>query len=173
MFQLPANTSTRPSRPARNQVRSQISLARCGFSGDHRAESALGLAVPARGAQRLPLPDAIARPADPAAELIRFRDGTTRGERLFAEDIGLALPEPRYQVWVRSTEVIVTTETLLRDLALFPDRFSPWSSVDDRLIILLPGESATFHVRGLGSRDDYSGPPVVRCANDLGWRTWT
>jgi beta-mannosidase len=150
----------------------RISLARLGFAGDPRAEATLDLAVPVRGAQRIPLPDTVARPEDSAAELITFTDGTARGEHFFAEDFELDLPEPRYTVGVRSTEVIVTAEVLLRDLALFPDRLSPWSSVDSMLVTLLPGESATFQVRGLNSQDDHFGSPVLRCANDLGWATW-
>ncbi|WP_374936001.1 hypothetical protein [Streptomyces sp. SM10] len=62
----------------------------------------------------------------------------------------------------------MTAGTLLRDLALFPDRLDPVAEVDDMLVTLLPGESAVFHVTGavledpgaLGTR------PVPRCVND-------
>ena len=42
--------------------------------------------------------------------------------------------------------VRVTARTLLRDLALFPDRLDPAATVDAALVTLLPGESATFTV---------------------------
>lgn len=63
----------------------------------------------------------------------------------------------------------VTAGTLLRDLALFPDRLDPSSTVDDMLITLLPGESVTFRVDTAERLDPevLTAPPVLRCVNDL------
>jgi beta-mannosidase len=61
----------------------------------------------------------------------------------------------------------VTAHVLLRDLALFPDRLNPSSTVDDMLITLLPGDSATFRVTGPFDADRLTSPPVLRSANDL------
>lgn len=44
--------------------------------------------------------------------------------------------------------VEVTARTLLRDLALFPDRLDPADEVDEMLVTLLPGESTVFRVTG-------------------------
>lgn len=139
----------------------RITLARLNFDGVRLAEATLELAVPARDAQRLALPGSVATPDDPATELITFPVG---GRHFFAEDIDLALPKPSYDITVSDADVTVTAKVLLRDLALFPDRVDPKSTVDEMLVTLLPGESATFRVSG-GLPVD--GPPILRCANDL------
>lgn len=45
----------------------------------------------------------------------------------------------------------MTAHTLLRDLALFPDRLDPAARVDEMLVTLLPGETTLFHVTGAPS----------------------
>ena len=62
----------------------------------------------------------------------------------------------------------VTARTLLRDVTLLADKLDPDAVVDDALVTLLAGESATFHVRTTvaGAETDLAGPPVLRCAND-------
>jgi beta-mannosidase len=99
--------------------RARITLARLNFEGGRLAEKTLELAVPARGAQRLALPESVA------------------------------------------------TGVLIRDLALFPDRLDQLSTVDDMLVTLLPGESATFRISGRLPEEQLVGPPILRCANDL------
>src|SRR5690606_41358299 len=49
---------------------------------------------------------------------------------------------------IYGAQVTVTAGTLLRDLALFPDRLDPAAEVDEALVTLLPGESAVFTVTG-------------------------
>jgi beta-mannosidase len=57
----------------------------------------------------------------------------------------------------------VTTDALVRDLCILPDRIAADAVAGDMLITLLPGESA--EIRGIHEEDlDY---PVVRHANDL------
>ena len=44
-------------------------------------------------------------------------------------------------------------------------------SVDDMLVTLFPGESHTFRIEGLRREPTVAeviGPPVLRCANDVG-----
>jgi beta-mannosidase len=139
----------------------RITVARLDFSGARRAAADLELAVPARSAQRIPLPDNVSTPDNAATELIAFPGG----QHFFTEDV--ALPKPRYDITVDGAEVTVTAHVLLRDLALFPDRLDPQSTVDNMLITLLPGESATFPLSGRFNADRLTGPPVLRCANDL------
>ncbi|HEU5472352.1 MAG TPA: glycoside hydrolase family 2 protein [Actinophytocola sp.] len=151
----------------------EISVARVTFTGDPKATATFGLAVPARGALRLRLPDEVGRPDDPATELLTVSAPGTRRYHFFAEDVDLALPEPRYDTRIVAThtgvEITVTAGTLLRDVALFPDRLDPSATVDDMLRTLLPGESATFRVHTAGQLDlaALTGPPVLRCVNDL------
>ncbi|HEV2778319.1 MAG TPA: glycoside hydrolase family 2 protein [Actinophytocola sp.] len=158
------------------QWRGQAVLTRSLFTGEPEAKAVLDFLAPPRGAVRLPLPDEVSRPGDPASELLTITEGGNRYHHFFAEDIDLALPPPRYDVKVAEAgdnlEVTVTAGVLLRDVALFPDRLNPESTVDDMLITLLPGESATFRVGGSLGLDPtaLTAPPVLRCVNDLGAR---
>lgn len=63
--------------------------------------------------------------------------------------------------------VSVTARTLVRELAIFPDRLDPGATVDDQLVTLLPGETAVFQVSG-GSPDPGAlvRHPVLRCVNE-------
>ncbi|GAB3879698.1 hypothetical protein GCM10027612_05930 [Microbispora bryophytorum subsp. camponoti] len=63
--------------------------------------------------------------------------------------------------------VRVTARTIVRELALFPDRLDPRATVDDQLVTLLPGETAVFHVTG-GEVDPGAlvRHPVLRCVNE-------
>ncbi|MFL6142465.1 MAG: glycoside hydrolase family 2 protein [Labedaea sp.] len=151
----------------------QAAAVRVSFDGDPQAKALLDFGVPARGAQRLRVPEEVSRPDDPTAELLTVGDGRTRRSHFFAEDVELQLPAPRYGTravaTADGTDLTVTAGSLLRDLALFPDRLDPESIVDDMLITLLPGESATFRVRSATAldQDALAAPPVLRCVNDL------
>jgi len=70
---------------------------------------------------------------------------------------------------VAGARVEVTARTLVRDLALFPDRLDPAATVDDALVTLLPGETAAFVIGTSGPLDPgtMARPPVLRSANDL------
>ncbi|TMR99296.1 hypothetical protein [Nonomuraea basaltis] len=62
----------------------------------------------------------------------------------------------------------VTAISVLRELAIFPDRLDPDATVDDQLVTLLPGESAVFHVTTARDLDAgaLTGFPVLRCVNE-------
>ncbi|MER5684335.1 hypothetical protein [Streptomyces sp. NPDC002205] len=128
-----------------------------------------------RQVTRVTLPPSVAEPADRTRELLVARLGEVRTVEFYEEDTRLALPPARCDVRVTRSEgdasvyrVEVTARTLLRDLALFPDRLDPAAEVDEMLVTLLPGESTVFRVTGaviedpgaLGTR------PVLRCVND-------
>ena len=84
-------------------------------------------------------------------------DGAERALWFFAEDQDCGWPpaafDARSSRSTAATRVRVTARTLLRDLALFPDRLDPAAAVDEALVTLLPGESATFTVRTPGPLD--------------------
>ena len=63
----------------------------------------------------------------------------------------------------------MTARTLVRDLTLLIDKVDPAARVDRGLVTLLPGESATFRVTGVGSLDvgAVCAPGILRCGNEL------
>jgi beta-mannosidase len=145
----------------------QLTATRVGFDGDPQAKAVLPLSIPARGATRLPLPVEVSTPDNAAAELLVVTGAAVALHHFFTEDVALDLPEPSYQVRTTPETVTITAGVLLRDLALFPDRHHPESTVDDMLVTLLPGESVSFHIHGTSSATFPIEPPMLRCANDL------
>ncbi|MBX6357600.1 MAG: glycoside hydrolase family 2 protein, partial [Micromonosporaceae bacterium] len=125
-------------------------------------------------AATVPLPADVAVPEDPRAELLLAEATGDRAWWFFAEDRDLAYPKAEYDARAEAAPdgalVTVTARTLLRDLALFPDRLDPSATVDDALVTLLPGESVTFTVRASTPLDPalLTSPPVLRCVNDIG-----
>ncbi|WP_329163300.1 glycoside hydrolase family 2 protein [Streptomyces sp. NBC_01717] len=152
-----------------------LRLTRHDLDGSVLAGEELRVSTAPRQVTRLTLPPSVAEPADRTRELLVARLGEVRTVEFYEEDTRLALPPARYDVRITRSEgdasayrVEVTARTLLRDLALFPDRLDPAAEVDEMLVTLLPGESTVFRVTGaviedpgaLGTR------PVLRCVND-------
>ena len=154
---------------------SPVRLSRSTVDGLELASSTVDFSVPSGDATTVPVPPDVAEPGDLTAELLTAElltataGGADRAVWFFVEDVDLAVPPPVYEVAVDGPVVTVTARTLLRDLALFPDRLDPAAEVDDALVTLLPGESARFTVSGGRALDPaaLAGPPVLRCARDL------
>lgn len=159
------NDSARPWR-------GELLLVRHGLGGEPLAKEAVPVEVAPRSVARIALPPSVAVPGDPARELLVARLGDVRAVSFHAEDTAVAFPPARYEACAEPAEggyrVTVTARTVLRDLALFPDRLDPAASVDDMLVTLLPGESATFHVATGQDLDPraLTGRPVLRCVNE-------
>ncbi len=152
----------------------RLRLARVTVAGRELVASTVDIAVPAGGAVTVPVPPGIARPDHPAGELVVAGcAGADRALWFFVEDVDLAVLQPEYEATVGAADgglaVTVAAATLLRDVALFPDRLDPAADVDDALVTLLPGESARFTVRTRLAVDPatLTRPPVLRCAADL------
>ncbi len=157
-----------------------VEVRRVDFDGTVRAARTLELTCPSGTVRRQALPAVLARPDDPARELLVLDCAGARSTWFWAEDRDLAYPPARYAVGTAEVpggmSVTVRTETLLRDLALFPDRLlaangsplGPEAIVDDLLVTLLPGEEHTFGVTEAQPRHAaaLSSPPVLRCVND-------
>jgi beta-mannosidase len=150
----------------------ELAVTRLALSGESLAEQAFPVTVPARGTRSVPLPGALATAADPAKELMTATIGGLTAVRFFAEDTEVAFPEAELDVTTEpvpgGTRVTVTARTLVRDLALFPDRLDPRAEVDDMLVTLPPGATATFHVRSPEPLDPaaLTTYPVLRCVNE-------
>ncbi|GAA0691064.1 glycoside hydrolase family 2 protein [Kitasatospora atroaurantiaca] len=153
----------------------ELSVVRHRLDGEPLAKEAVEVAVAARSVLRVPVPATVAVPSEPSAELLVVSLDGLRTVAFFAEDVAVDFPPARYEAHADPADggyrVTVTARTVLRDLALFPDRLDPAASVDDMLVTLLPGESATFHV-ATGRELDLSAlvsPPVLRCVNEKRW----
>lgn len=150
----------------------ELSVVRRDLTGEPLAEGTFPVTVPARGTLPVPLPGALTTAADPAKEVLTARLGDQSALRFFAEDPEVAFPEAEFDVAAEpmpgGVRVTVTARTLVRELALFPDRLDPAAEVDDMLITLLPGSSATFLVRAPGGLDlaALTSYPVLRCVNE-------
>ncbi|MFJ8979845.1 glycosyl hydrolase 2 galactose-binding domain-containing protein [Streptomyces sp. NPDC102282] len=152
-----------------------LRLTRRSLDGAILAEETVVVGTAARGVTRVALPETVAEPDDAAREVLVAELGGTRTVEFYEEDTRVALPPARYDVEVTQGDesgigyrVTVTARTLLRDLALFPDRLDPAAEVDAVLVTLLPGESAVFHVTGAVLKDPSAlgARPVLRCVND-------
>lgn len=143
------------------------------LSGEPRAKTAVELVVPPRSAVTVPLPPDVTTSDDPRTELLVAEADSERAWWFFAEDRDIAYPAPEYDATAEPTpdgyRVTVSAGTILRDLALFPDRLDPAASVDDLMVTLLPGESATFAVSSSVALDPLAltSRPVLRCVNDV------
>ncbi|MEV4134884.1 glycoside hydrolase family 2 protein [Dactylosporangium sp. NPDC049742] len=149
-----------------------LELSRRSLSGAVLASSNVPVTVPPREVLEVPLPPALAAAGDPRRELVVASAGPARAIRFFEEDPAVDYPVAAFTGTVAAVpggyEVTVTATTVLRELALFPDRLGPAAVVDDMLVTLLPGESATFTVTTAASlrAADLLSHPVLRCVNE-------
>ncbi len=159
----------------------EVRTRRLSVAGHELAAATTRLSVPGGETGRARLPDEVGRPADAAGELLLAEADGLRSWWFFAKDVDAGRPDPGFSARVQragpdTVAVHVTAQTLLRDLALFPDRaavalgLAPRDvRVDDMLHTLLPGESATFLLAGVPQDRDgpqldalLSGGPVLR-----------
>ncbi|MEV0380936.1 glycoside hydrolase family 2 protein [Nonomuraea sp. NPDC050643] len=150
----------------------ELHLTRHSLTGEPLAKEVVAVHAAPRSVLKVALPASVAVPDDPARELLAARFGGCRVVSCYAEDPAMMFPRAAYDAHVERAEdgyrVIVTAVTVLRELALFPDRLDPGASVDDQLVTLLPGESAVFHV-ATGRELDAGALtrfPVLRCVNE-------
>ncbi|MBB5139581.1 beta-mannosidase [Thermocatellispora tengchongensis] len=148
-----------------------LELVRCRLTGEPVAKESARVSVPPRAVARVPVTGLVAS-ADPAAELLLATLEDARLVHFFAEDTAIAYPPAAFDAEARRVadgyRVTVSARTILRDLALFPDRLDSDATVDDMLVTLLPGEQAVFHVRSARDLDPaaLTSAPVLRCVND-------
>ncbi|MGW5263278.1 glycosyl hydrolase 2 galactose-binding domain-containing protein [Microbispora sp. NPDC004025] len=149
----------------------ELAVERLSLAGDILAKERFDVVVPARGTASVELPEGVARAGNPAGEVLVATLGDARALRFPGEDPAMDYPPAEMDTVVEEFEgglrVRVTARTIVRELALFPDRLDPRATVDDQLVTLLPGETAVFHVVG-GSPDPGAlvRHPVLRCVNE-------
>ncbi|PXA98712.1 beta-mannosidase [Nostoc sp. 3335mG] len=124
-------------------------------------------------AAELSVPAEVATPGERTGEILVATMHDSTAIHYFAEDVELALPEPKYRVEAKRRRegwsVMVTAESFLKDICLFVDRINPDAVISDMLITLLPGQSFEFTVEGVPdlTAEQVSKSPVFRCANQL------
>jgi beta-mannosidase len=153
--------------------RGELRLSREQLDGEILATITVQVNVEPRTATPIALPDALSHPQDRTGEIVVARiEGVTR-LHTFVEDIELALDADPLDVLVEPTNdgyaVTVTARSFARDVTLLADRAAPDAEVDDALVTLTAGQSATFRVRTKASelQETLDRPPVLRTANDL------
>ncbi|WP_091201812.1 glycoside hydrolase family 2 protein [Micromonospora narathiwatensis] len=154
--------------------RTPATVTRFTLAGEPRAKTSVDLDVPAYSSVVLALPAQLARPDEAQRELLVADAGETAERALwfFAEDRDVEWPTAELDAVVEpagdAQRLRVTARTILRDLTLQPDRLDPAAQVDEALVTLLPGESATFTVTAATPLDPVAltTRPVLRCVND-------
>ena len=160
----------------------KVAVTREGFDGTVSAEAVLDVVVEARATVEVLLPGDVATPERPGSELVVARapdegGGGPGGRALwfFAEDrdTACARQEDVLTATVHPVDggyrVDLAASALVRDVAVLADRLDPAATVDDMLLTLLAGESASVHVTTaaiLGAGDLVS-REVLRSANQL------
>jgi beta-mannosidase len=151
----------------------ELLLSRERLDGLALANVDVEVTVEPRTVTPIALAEELSRPDDPTAEIVVARLEDLIRVHTFAEDIELRLEPDPLQVDVMKVDdgyaVTVTARSLARDIALLADRVAPDASVDDALITLIAGQSATFRVRTAAQdlAESLTRPPVLRTANDL------
>ncbi len=149
-----------------------LTITRRTVDGDVLAKHEPTVTVAPRSVGRVPLPPPLGTPRDERAELLVAETGDRRAIRFFVEDPEAAFPPAAFTAATSKVpdgwQVRIVADTLLRELAIFPDRLDPAAIVDDQLVTVLPGDSVTFTVTTAADLDpaDLLTYPVLRCVNE-------
>ncbi|MFM9921026.1 glycoside hydrolase family 2 protein [Lacisediminihabitans sp. H27-G8] len=150
-----------------------LAITRYDFSGSVLAAEQIPIHVLARASWRQDIPGHIAVPGDETSEMIRADLDGHSADWFFADYRESSLPEHRLRSeFMRNAAgylLTVYAETLVRDLTLLVDKVAPDARVDQALVTLLPGESATFAIETDGTvlENAITAPEVLRSANQL------
>ncbi|MFI7382865.1 glycoside hydrolase family 2 protein [Streptomyces sp. NPDC049813] len=123
--------------------------------GTLAARVSLGLTAPPREVLRLRVPPEVTPATGSAKEyLVADADGL-RALHFEARDHEFAYPQPRFEVAVETigqgrdtVDIVVTAQTLVRDLLLQADRIAPDARAGSGPTTLLPGESTRIRLHG-------------------------
>jgi beta-mannosidase len=146
-----------------------LELTRRALDGTVLGSATFAVSAEPRSVALVPIPDGF---DGSAAELLEASFDGRRDLRFFAEDPQVPYPAAEFDALVTDVpgghEVRITAHTIVRELAIFPDRLDPSAAVDDQLVTLLPGESATFVVSAVVPLDpaQLTSFPVLRCLNE-------
>jgi beta-mannosidase len=151
---------------------SALMLARLAITGEPLATDEYAVRIPPRQVSIVALAGRLSTPGDASRELLKAQIGHHTAIRTCAEDPAMGYPPAEFGAHVQptptGTALNITAGTILRELALFPDRLDPNALVDDQLTTVLPGQTVTLHVTHDAGLDpaallEY---PVLRCLNE-------
>ncbi|RCK70667.1 glycoside hydrolase family 2 protein [Desertihabitans brevis] len=151
----------------------ELVLSRRRLVGDVLAEHREPVRVAPRQTLAVAVPAAVATAGEAREELVLAAVGAVRTSSLLVEDRDSALRRPELDARLERTDdgyrLEVTARVLVKDLTLLVDKVDPAAVVDDGLVTLLPGESATFVVRSAAEPDleRLTAPGVLRSVNQL------
>jgi beta-mannosidase len=153
-----------------------FTVTRESLDGTVLASAVLDVKVDARGATTVGVPVEVATFGDPASEvLVAVSDdpgsGFAPALRFGADVVDQRLdPLPLQVEAVRTDEgceLRVTATSLARDVFCHADVVDPGARVDDGMVTIRAGETATFHVHSPAAGDPEAFAAALRCANDL------
>jgi len=145
-------------------------------SEESLAQQSASFQLEPRAATAIVISDDVLSVVQPAQEyLVAEQASVAAAYWYFVEDteLNLASASDSAQVDVQLTQlgyaVHIAASSLIKDLALFPDRLDPGARVDTALMTLQAGESHTFQVTSNLELDPekLTRRPVLRSANDL------
>ncbi|WP_030265621.1 glycoside hydrolase family 2 protein [Streptomyces violens] len=150
--------------------RTTVTLRLLEADGTTVRETSLDVTAEPRSVRRVPVPADLAPAAGSAKEfLVADADGL-RSVFFTAPDRDFAYPRPRFDVAVEpvagqedKVDVVVTAQTLVRDLLLQADRLGPHVGADRGLMTLLPGERARIRVSGRTDLDATDARAALFC----------
>ncbi|GAA1726426.1 glycoside hydrolase family 2 protein [Brachybacterium phenoliresistens] len=160
-------------------------LRRQTLAGEVLAAAEAPVAVPARSAGAVPVPEELALAQDPAGEVLVVElagpagsaaeaGGAPRAVHWFAEDKDLALEADALIASARAEgeDVVLDLEarSSVRDVCVIADRVHPDAVAERQLLTLLPGERASIRIRVPGGAADpaaYAAPGVLRHVGEL------
>ncbi|MEN5074272.1 glycoside hydrolase family 2 protein [Isoptericola cucumis] len=146
------------------------------LDGSVLAKATVEVDVPARDAATVALPAEVAAFGDAAAEvLVATADdpeaGVAPAFRHGAEVVDQRLDPRPFEVSAAATEdgcvLRVTATSLARDVFCHADVVDPAARVDEGMVTLRAGQSATFRVVSPAGGDPAAFAAALRCANDL------
>jgi beta-mannosidase len=150
----------------------ELELSRMDIGGQPLAKDTVAVTVAPRSVRQLPIADRVATAEDPARELICAEVSLLRVLQMFGEDTVMRYPRAAFDAITEPTDdgvaVHITARTLLRELAIFPDRLDPAATIDEQLVTVLPGETVTFHITTTEHlpTEKLLAYPVLRCVNE-------
>ena len=161
--------------PWRGEV--MISRRRTVGGGEPRGQQKMSFDLEPRSATTIMINDDVLSPLNGSREyLVAQEESAAAAYWYFVEDpqLELGTPDDSMTVDVERTgsgySVAVSASSLVKDVALFPDRLDPNARVDTALVTLQAGDTHTFQVRSNRSDLDVAAlarKPVLRSANDL------